>query len=85
MLRPRTGDLAGSWASHAHRCLHKLPGGLAWAAPLLDPAQPTAVLCAREQVRALIAWHHHLPTYEQVSFTSQRLGRRSHPAQRGSH
>jgi hypothetical protein len=72
VLRPRTEDLAGSWSAHAHRRTRALPESLHWAAPLLDAREPTPVLCSREQVRALVVWHQRLPTYEQLSFTSER-------------
>lgn len=57
---------------HACRFRRELPGELAWAAPLLDPGHPLAVRCARDQARWLIVWHHHLPNYEQVSFSCER-------------
>ena len=75
VLEPRTEDLGSSWPAHAHRCRQALPAELAWAAPLLDPDHPQAVVCGREQACRLIVWHHHLPTYEHVSFTCQRLTR----------
>ena len=73
VLRPRTEDLGASWSAHACRCRHELPAELAWAAPLLDAADPLAVLCSHEQARDLIVWHHHLPTYRQVSFGCEHL------------
>jgi hypothetical protein len=38
------------------------------------------VRCGHQQACRLIVWHHHLPTYEQVSFTCQRLTRATGPA-----
>jgi hypothetical protein len=80
LLEPRPEDLGASWPAHAHRCRQELPAELAWAAPLLDHEHPEAVRCGREQACRLIVWHHHLPTYEQVSFTCQRLTRATGPA-----
>lgn len=73
ILQPRTEDLDACWPAHACRCLRELPKELAWAAPLLDPNDPVAVLCGHEQTRRLFAWHQHLPTYQQVSFSCERL------------
>ena len=75
VLRPRIEDLGASWPAHACRCRQELPEQLAWAAPLLNPTRPQELLCSREQARDLVVWHHHLPTYEQVSFSCQRLAR----------
>ena len=70
-LRARSEDLGAMWSAHACRRRQEVPVKLAWAAQLLD--HPLTVLCAREQARALIVWHHHLPTY--VSFTAERRAR----------
>jgi hypothetical protein len=67
VLRPRPEDLGAAWATYARRCRALLPRNLAWAAPLLDPQQPRPVLCAHTQARALLLWHHHLPSWAQVS------------------
>ena len=80
LLEPRPEDLGASWPAHAHRCRQELPAELAWAAPLLDPREPQAVRCGREQACRLIVWHHHLPTYQHVSFTCQRLACITGPA-----
>ncbi len=82
ILRPRTEDLGAAWSAHACRCRQQLPAQLAWAAPLLDRDKPLAVLCSHEQVCQLIVWHHHLPTYQQVSFSCQRLTRATRPTGR---
>jgi hypothetical protein len=73
VLRPRTEDLGASWPAHASRCRRELPARLAWAAPLLDPAHPAAVSCSHDQARQLIVWNNHLPTYQQMSFSCERL------------
>jgi hypothetical protein len=82
LLRPRPEDVGAAWPAHACRCRRELPDELAWAAPLLDPGHPLAVRCARDQARRLIVWHHHLPTYEQVSFSCERLIHGTQPAER---
>jgi hypothetical protein len=82
ILRPRVEDLGTTWPAHAHRCRHELRDELAWATPLLDPEQPLAVLCRREQACQLIVWHNHLPTYEQVSFSCERLAHGTQPSER---
>ena len=46
-----------------------------------EPEHPLAVLCGREQACALIVWHNHLPTYEQVSFSCDGA-RRGRPGPR---
>jgi hypothetical protein len=38
------------------------------------------VLCGREQACALMVWHNHLPTYEQLSFSCERKTRPAGPA-----
>ena len=73
VLRPRTEDLGASWPAHAYRCRQELPAQLAWAAPLLDRAHPVAVSCSHDQARQLIVWNNHLPTYQQTSFSCERL------------
>ena len=73
ILRPRTEDLGASWPAHAYRCRRELPAQLAWAAPLFDPAHPVAVQCSHDQARKLIVWNNHLPTYQQTSFSCERL------------
>jgi hypothetical protein len=73
VLHPRAEDLGASWPAHAYRCRQELPAQLAWAAPLLDPAHPTAVSCSHDQARQLIVWNNHLPTYQQTSFSCERL------------
>jgi hypothetical protein len=70
-LIPRVDDLGAAWAPHACRARAALPRELAWAAPLLDPDAPLPLLCGGEQARALLRWHHHLPTYAQVSLGSR--------------
>jgi hypothetical protein len=67
VLCPRPHDLGPGWAMHARRCRALLPPALEWAAPLLDPDQPRPVLCAHAQARALLLWHHHLPSWAHVS------------------
>ena len=83
MLSPRAEDLGATWSAHACRCRRELPEQLAWAAPLLDPEHPLAVLCGHEQACALIVWHNRLPTFEQVSFSCERRERKSRSAGRG--
>ena len=73
VLRPRTEDLGASWPAHAYRCRQELSAQLAWAAPLLDPAHPTAVSGSHDQARQLILWNNHLPTNQQTSFSCERL------------
>ena len=80
LLEPRPEDLGATWPAHAHRCRQALPADLSWAAPLIDPDHPRAVCCGREQACRLIVWHHHLPTYEHVSFSCQRLTCSTDPA-----
>jgi hypothetical protein len=80
LLRPRPEDLGASWPAHAHRCRQELPAELAWAPPLIDPEHPQAVVCGHGQACRLIVWHHHLPTYQHVSFTCQRLSGITGPA-----
>ncbi|MGH2948695.1 MAG: hypothetical protein ACRDPC_20970 [Solirubrobacteraceae bacterium] len=63
-LVPLTGTMARAWPVHARRCLHRLPERLRWAAPLLDPDQPSDLDCAHEQARELLLWLHHLPSHE---------------------
>jgi len=63
-LVPLTGAMVGAWPVHARRCLHRLPGRLGWAAPLLDPDHPSSLDCTHEQARELLLWLHHLPSYE---------------------
>jgi len=77
ILCPRTEDLGAAWPAHACRCRGELPAQLGWAAPLLDPVQPLAVRCGHAQARRLLVWHNHLPTYQQISFSCERL---AHPA-----
>ena len=66
-------DLDRMWSAHAVRCLSQLPDELGCARPLFDPREPLVVLCAASQARALILWHHHLPTDLQASFICRRL------------
>lgn len=74
ILRPQAENLGAAWwSARARRCRQELPEGLGWAAPLLDPEQPAAVRCGPEQARRLIVRHNHLPTYQQVSFSCERL------------
>ena len=74
ILRPQAGNLGAAWwSARSRRCRQELPEELGWAAPLLDPEQPAAVRCGREQARRLFVWHNHLPTYQQVSFSCERL------------
>jgi hypothetical protein len=73
VLRPLTEDLGASSPAHAYRCREELPVQLAWAAPLLDPAQPMVVSRRHDQARQLIVWNNHLPTYQQTSFSCERL------------
>ncbi len=82
ILRTRVEDLGAAWSAHACRCRQQLPPELVWAAPPLDRDEPVAVLCGHEQVCQLIVWHHHLPTYQQVSFSCQRLTRATRPTGR---
>ena len=79
VLRPRDEDLCASWPAHAYRCRQELPAQLAWAAPLLDGAHPIAVSCSHDQARQLIVSNNHLPTYQQTSFSWERLSRRGPP------
>jgi hypothetical protein len=81
-LQPRTEDLGGAWPAHACRCRQGLPGELGWVTALLDPQQPATVRCGREQARRLFVWHQQLPTYEQVSFSCERLARGEQRAER---
>jgi hypothetical protein len=50
-----------------------LPDELAWAAPLLDPERPCARAAGAAQARELLLWHHHLPTWAQVSIACRKL------------
>ena len=76
ILCPRTEDLGATWPAHTCR-REKLPAQLDWAGLLLDPEQPLAVRCDHEQARRLLVWHNHLPTYQQISFSCQRLAHRA--------
>jgi hypothetical protein len=78
-LTPRVDDLGAWWSAHAHRALALLPPDLQWASPLLDPLRPVPMLCSREQARAVMEWHAHLPNQAQVSFTSSKRGPEEHP------
>ena len=78
ILTPLREQIGAEWKPHARRALADLPRELGWAAPLLDPEQPTTVLCDSARVGALMRWHNHLPTYEQVLFDSRK--RRPAPA-----
>ena len=80
LLRPLVADLGGAWPAHAVRCRRELPAELAWAAPLLNSEHPLTVLWGREQACALMVWHNHLPTYEQLSFSCERKTRPAGPA-----
>src|SRR4051794_24776878 len=71
VLRPRPQDLGPGWAMYARRCRALLPPTLAWAAPLLDPEQPRPVVCGHAQARALLLWHHRLPSWARVSLGCQ--------------
>ena len=82
ILRPRSEDLGAAGRRTPAAAGRSCPSELGWAAALLDPDEPVAVRCGREQARRLFAWHQHLPTYEQVSFSCERLARAEHRAQR---
>jgi len=71
VLHPRPQDLGPGWAMYARRCRALLPPALAWAAPLLDPEQPRPVACGHAQARALLLWHHQLPSWAHVSLGCQ--------------
>ena len=73
VLRPLTEDLGAYWSAHAYRTRRELPAQLAWSAPLFDPGHPVAVPCSHEQARQLIVWNNHLPTFQQTSFSCERL------------
>ena len=63
-LVPLTDETAGAWAVYARRCQHHLPERLRWAAPVLDPDQPSELECTHAQARELLLWLHHLPSHE---------------------
>src|SRR3954452_8935455 len=69
LLSPRPQDLGPGWAMYARRCRALLPPALAWAAPLLDPEQLHPVICGHAQARALLLWHHGLPSWAHVSLS----------------
>ena len=73
VLRPLRENLGASWPAHAHRTHEVLPPELAWAAPLFDPGQAVAVPGSHNQARQLIVWNNRLPTYQQTSFSCERL------------
>ena len=63
-LVPLTGEMACAWAVYARRCLPHLPERMRWAAPLLDPDQPSELECTHAQARELLLWLHHRPSHE---------------------
>ena len=54
------------WPALAVRCRRALPARLSWAAALLDPERPLAVICGEPQVREFFHWLESLPNTERV-------------------
>jgi hypothetical protein len=73
-LCARPEDDGAMWPALATRCRRALPERLEWAAALLDPVRPLAVICGEEQVREFFHWLQGLPNTERVSIGCERRG-----------
>ncbi len=73
-LSARPKDDGAMWPALAVRCRRALPARLSWAAALLDPERPLAVICGEPQVREFFHWLESLPNTERVSIGCERHG-----------